>query len=163
MISARFEGGNPEMEFRELVTDREVAEAFPLMATLRDRIREDSFLAEVRRQQIEGYRLCGAFDGGRLVSLAGVRRTHTLARGEHVFVDDLVTAQADRGKGWGRALIAWLARRAAAEGIARIHLDSRLTAKGFYETVGFTFGTSIPCSVAVDDPAHRLPEETAVG
>ncbi len=139
------------MEFRELIADREVVEAFPLMATLRDRIREDSFLADVRRQQVEGYRLFGGFDGGRLVSLAGVRRSHTLARGEHLFVDDLVTAEADQGKGRGRELLAWLARRAAAEGIARIHLDSRLTAKGFYERVGFTFLTSIPCWIDPSD------------
>ncbi len=58
------------------------------MRPLRDRIREETFLAEVRRQQIEGYRLYGAFEGERLLALAGVRRSHTLARGEHLFVDD---------------------------------------------------------------------------
>lgn len=151
------------MEFRELATDREIAGAFPLMSTLRDRIREETFLAEVRRQQVEGYRLYGAFDGGRLVSLAGVRRTHTLFRGEHLFVDDLVTAAEDRGKGHGKALLAWLAARSDEQGIRKIYLDSRSTARGFYEKIGFTFATSLPCSVDVDEPALRNPREPVAG
>ncbi|MEO8189901.1 MAG: GNAT family N-acetyltransferase [Acidobacteriota bacterium] len=143
------------MNFRELASDSDIDAAFPLMSALRDRVRKETFLAEVRRQQIEGYRLYGAFEGDRLVSLAGVRRTHTLARGEHLFVDDLVTHAEDRGNGYGQALLAWLAFESAGQGLARIHLDSRSTAKGFYEKIGFAFATSLPCSIDVDNPALR--------
>ena len=52
-------------------------------------------------------------------------------------------------------MIRWLAERAAAQGVKRIHLDSRSTARGFYEKAGFVFATSIPCSVDVDDPSLR--------
>jgi GNAT superfamily N-acetyltransferase len=133
------------MEIRELRSDTEILAAFPLMAELRDRIRAQTFLSEVRRQQIEGYRLFGGFDGERLVCLAGIRRSHTLSRGEHLFMDDLVTLEKERGRGWGARMIAWLADRARAEGLPRIYLDSRATAKGFYEKQGFTMLTSIPC------------------
>lgn len=115
------------------------------MASLRDRIRIETFLAEVRRQQVEGYRLYAGFDGDRVVTLAGVRRSHTLSRGEHLFVDDLVTLEGERGKGYAAEMISWLSARAREEGLERIYLDSRATAKGFYERVGFTFLTSIPC------------------
>jgi hypothetical protein len=67
------------MDIRELRTDGEVTGSFPLMASLRDRIREEAFLAEVRRQQIEGYRLFGGFDGGRLVALADAAATRSRA------------------------------------------------------------------------------------
>lgn len=137
------------LDIHELRSDAEIASAFPLMSTLRDRIRADTFLAEVQRQQTEGYELVGAFADGRLVALAGVRRTHTLSRGEHLFVDDLVTGEQVRGAGHGTALMHWLAERAASEGLARIYLDSRITAKGFYERLGFTFHTSIPCWLEV--------------
>ena len=146
-------------DFRELTSDADLLAAFPLMSSLRDRIQEKTFLTEVRRQQIEGYKVYGAFDGDRLVSLAGVRRTHTLARGEHLFVDDLVTVADERGKGHGTALLTWLAARAAEQGVKRIHLDSRSTAKGFYEKVGLVFATSIPCSVDVDNPSLRAAPE----
>jgi len=139
------------LRIRELSGDREIAAAFPLMRVLRDRLREETFLSEVRRQQEEGYRLFGGFEGERLVALAGVRRSHTLARGEHLFVDDLVTVEDARGKGHGRALMRELASRAAAEGLTRIYLDSRATAKGFYEELGFRFHTSIPCWIEVED------------
>lgn len=144
--------------FSELRSDAAIAAAFPLMATLRDRIRAGTFVAEVRRQQSQGYELIGAFDEGALVALAGIRRTHTLARGEHLFVDDLVTGEQARGRGHGGALLRWVAARAAAEGIDRLYLDSRITAKGFYEKAGFTFHTSIPCWVEIpkflaDSPA----------
>ena len=139
------------LRIRELSGDREIAATFPLMRVLRDRLREETFLSEVRRQQEEGYRLFGAFEDERLVALAGVRRSHTLARGEHLFVDDLVTVEDARGKGHGRALMRELASRAASEGLTRIYLDSRATAKGFYETLGFRFHTSIPCWIEVEE------------
>src|SRR5262245_38509055 len=115
------------------------------MAALRDRIRAETFIAEVRRQQADGYELVGGFDGDRLVTLAGIRRGHTLSRGEHLFVDDLVTDESLRGRGCGTNMIEWLVARAREEGLPRIYLDSRNTARGFYERVGFTFQTSIPC------------------
>ena len=153
MLSARLSRniGRLPSEVRELSGDRDIRVAFPLMRQLRDRLREETFVAQVRRQQVEGYRLFGLFDEERLVALAGVRRSHTLSRGEHLFVDDLVSAEGERGRGYGRELMRWLARRAKDEGIARIDLDSRATAKGFYEKLGFRFHTSIPCSIGVDE------------
>src|SRR5439155_19977718 len=55
------------MTVRELTADAEIRDAFPLMRALRDRIRPETFLAEIRRQQVEGYRLFGGFDDSRLV------------------------------------------------------------------------------------------------
>ena len=136
---------------RRLRTNDELRDAFPLMATLRDRIAPDTFLAEVRRQELQGYELIGGFSAGRLVALAGVRRSHTLARGEHLFVDDLVTAADAQGAGHGTGMMRWLAGRCAEEGVARIYLDSRDTARGFYAKLGLRFLTSIPCFV---DVAH---------
>ena len=133
------------MDIRELSTDADIAAAIPLARQLRDRVREETFIAEVRRQQLEGYRLFGGFEDGRLVCLAGVRRSHTLSRGEHLFVDDLVTTEEARGRGHGGEMLRWVGRRAAEEGIPRVYLDSRETARGFYERAGFTFLTSIPC------------------
>jgi len=135
---------------KELESDPEIEAAFPLMASLRDRVRRDTFLPEVRRQQKDGYRLFAGFDGGRLVALAGVRRGHTLSRGAHLFVDDLVTEDDSRGKGYGRAMMRWLAALAAGDGLKRIYLDSRASANGFYAKIGFTFLTSTPAWIDVD-------------
>jgi len=138
------------MEIRELRTDGDITAVFPLMKELRERISAETFLAEVRRQQAHGYRLLAGFADGSPVVLAGIRRAHTLSRGDHLFVDDLVSGASVRGAGYGRAMMQWVGRLAAAERIPRIYLDARITAKGFYEKLGFTFHTSIPCWIDVD-------------
>ena len=151
------------LTIRELRADADIDAAFPLMSELRERIRRETFLSEVRRQQADGYELIGAFRGSDLVALAGVRRTHTLSRGEHLFVDDLVTSGPAQGEGHGTALLRWLARRAASEGIPRIHLDSRATARGFYEKLGFEFHTSIPCGIDVARLTGDAPDPPREG
>jgi GNAT superfamily N-acetyltransferase len=138
------------LAIRILETDADVLLAFRLMSILRDRIKAETFLAEVRRQQRDGYQLIGGFVEGTLIALAGSRPGHTLSRGEHVFVDDLVTDPDRRGEGHGTAMLAWIAARAKAAGVPRLYLDSRFSARGFYEQVGFTMLTSIPCWIDVD-------------
>jgi GNAT superfamily N-acetyltransferase len=133
------------LQIRELMTDAEIASAYALMATLRPYLLPELFVGQVRRQQGGGYRLVGGFDEGVLVALAGLRDGCTLSRGLHVFVDDLVTDAGARGKGHGRAMLRWIAEDALKRGLPKIWLDSRATAKGFYEKVGFNFITAIPC------------------
>ena len=49
-----------------------------------------------------------------------------------------------------------LARRHAASlGLPWVCLDSRATAKGFYERVGFTFNTSIPCWISAMESVEK--------
>ena len=139
------------LDIRILDTDADILTAFPLMAALRDRINAGTFLAEVRRQQRDGYQLVGGFDNGSLVALAGIRPAHTLSRGEHVFVDDLVTDERRRGEGHGTAMLRWVGVRPKVRGVPRVYLDSRIAARGFYEQVGFTMLTSIPCWIDVDN------------
>jgi len=133
------------LKIKELHDESDITNAFPLMAQLRARIHADTFVAEVRRQQADGYDLIAAFDEDRVVGLAGIRRAHTLSRGPHLFVDDLVTHHTLRGRGVGTALLTWLEALARTEGFPGIYLDSRATAKGFYEKLGFTFLTAVPC------------------
>ena len=135
------------MDVRPLETEREIADAYPLMAQLRPHLKSAEFVPMIRLQAADGYRLFGGFDGGRLVALAGFRTAHTLSRGPHLFVDDLVTDESQRGRGYGTAMIRWLRAYASEQGLPAVHLDSRDTARGFYERVGFTFHTSIPCRI----------------
>jgi GNAT superfamily N-acetyltransferase len=140
---------------RRLTTDRELHDAFPVVRELRPRLDLPMFLDHVRRQAAEGYVLVGGYAGGdRPVVVAGYRLSSTLSRGPHLFVDDLVTAPADQGKGHGAAMLDWLRGQARAAGVERVYLDSRDTAVGFYERCGFTFLTSKPCWV---DAAEGSP------
>jgi GNAT superfamily N-acetyltransferase len=139
-----------QLTIAELTTPEAIAESFSLMSLLRPRVTARTYVAEVEHQRREGYRLFAARDGGVIVGLIGIRHSHTLARGEHVFVDDLVTAEAQRGTGIGRQLMLWLAEFTRTLPCPLIALDSRDTAKGFYDKIGFKFLQSIPCMVTPD-------------
>jgi GNAT superfamily N-acetyltransferase len=133
------------LDVRILESVDEVELAFPVLSELRPHLVAAEFPAIMRRQWENGYVLAAGFVAGRMVAAAGYRLTATLAWGPHLFVDDLVTAAADRGRGYGIAMIDWLKIRARKAGVPRVYLDSRATAVGFYERAGFTFLTARPC------------------
>ena len=75
----------------------------------------------------------------RSLAVAGFRLGESLAWGRHVYVDDLVTLPEARSRGYGAALLAWLADFGRAQGAGQLHLDSgrqRTGAHRFYEREG---------------------------
>ncbi len=116
-------------------TEREILDCFPVMSQLRPHLRREEFVARIRLQQSEGFRLALVRDGDDVVAVAGFRIGHNLAWGKYLYVDDLVTDEAARSAGKGRELLDWLVRTASAEGCDELHLDSgvqRYAAHRFY-------------------------------
>lgn len=114
------------------------AQAFPLIRQLRTALDEAEFLQRVGRQSHGGYELVGAYRDGRLIGVMGMRPVHTLARGPHLHVDDLVVDEAVRGSGAGRALMAYAEADARARGMGAVFLDARPDAIPFYEREQYT-------------------------
>ena len=77
-----------------------------------------------------------------LVGVMGMRPVHTLARGPHLHVDDLVVDETFRKSGAGKALMAYAETDAKARGMSLVFLDAREGAIPFYEGIGFVFHTS---------------------
>ncbi len=113
------------------------AQAFPLIKQLRA-LDEAEFLQRVRRQSHSGYELVGAYRDGKLIGVMGMRPVHTLARGPHLHVDDLVVDEAVCGSGAGRALMAYAEADARARGMGAVFLDARPDAIPFYEREQYT-------------------------
>jgi GNAT superfamily N-acetyltransferase len=64
---------------------------------------------------------------------------NVLWSGKTLYVDDLVTDEANRSRGFGEAMIAWLVAQARSEGCKTFSLDSgtqRQAAHAFYFRVG---------------------------
>jgi GNAT superfamily N-acetyltransferase len=75
------------------------------------------------------------------VAVAGFQIRETLVDGRFLHVDDLVTLEAERSRGYGAELLLWLARRAKELSCASLQLDSgvqRKDAHRFYEREGLT-------------------------
>jgi GNAT superfamily N-acetyltransferase len=124
------------MNIHLATTDESIAACYPMMRELRPHIALDEFVARVRSQEISGYQLAALDDGEGVVAVAGFRTGENLAWGRHLYVDDLVTLDKQRCRGYGARLLSWLREFAAAEGCRQLHLDSgiqRQDAHRFYE------------------------------
>lgn len=116
--------------------DRAVNGCFAVMAELRPHLAADAFADRVRVQGVGGYMLAYLAVGGQVVCVAGFRIVENLAWGRFLYVDDLVTAAAQRGHGYGGRMLEWLNTQAAEAGCDAMHLDSgvqRVDAHRFYE------------------------------
>lgn len=117
-------------------TDAEILSAFPTLRELRPYLQEAEFLPTIRRiQGTDGYRLAAAIEGDARPCVAGFRLGENLSRGKYLYVDDLVTAEASRSRGFGKAMLDWLAELAKTSGCAALLLDSgvqRFGAHRFY-------------------------------
>ena len=83
----------------------------------------------------------GLEDGG-LRALAGVRTGEWLHAGRYLEVEELVTGEADRSRGYERALLAWLSDHARSQGCRQVRLVSgvrRMDAHRFYEREGMVW------------------------
>ncbi len=129
------------MDVRLAVSDDEIARCFPVMRQLRPHLERDEFVMRVRGQERGGYRLafCGSSQGPACV--AGFRIGENLAWGRFLYVDDLVTSEVERSRGFGKVMLDWLHRYAMEQGCAQLHLDSgrqRKRAHRFYLREGMT-------------------------
>jgi len=125
--------------------------AFDAMKVLRPHlVSVEAFVDQVNgAQRPEGYRLVGSFAGGDTgsggaVSVGGFRRLHTLAWGDVLYIDDLVTLESHRGKGHAHRLLDWIFAEARRLGCGQVHLDSaphRHTAHRLYLNEGFHIST----------------------
>lgn len=123
------------------VADRRVAIArgAGLHRELRPNL-DANYVAQIERMFGEGAHLVQLVDDGEPRALAVWRLFHTTYCGRRLEVEDLVTAEAARSQGHGKALLAWLEARARAEGCPTITLHSatrRDRAHRFYFREGF--------------------------
>ncbi|BCQ57562.1 GNAT family N-acetyltransferase [Burkholderia gladioli] len=118
---------SPDIAFRHLDTPAELSTAFALMRVLRPHLADaDAFVAQLERQRGEAYRLLAAFDGERLLGLAGYRHQTNLLYGRFVYVDDLVVDPERQGHRVGARLLDAVRGIARDSGCARLVLDTGL-------------------------------------
>jgi GNAT superfamily N-acetyltransferase len=124
------------MNIHTIVGDTELRAVWPLVSQLRPHLDENAFVAQMHRQIAEGCRATVAYDEqGVPRAFACWRVMEMLAVGLHVYVDDLITDQAVRSRGYGKAMLDWLKAEAKRLGCVRLQLDSgthRQDAHAFY-------------------------------
>jgi len=119
----------------QAVEETEILRCFELMHLLRPNLDKESFVQRVKSQMNTGYRLFYMYQESTLVALAGCRLGLNLAWGEHLYIDDLVSAEDKRSQGYGQKILEHLCDFAKENGCKEIHLDSgvqRFGAHKFY-------------------------------
>lgn len=125
-----------DAEIRELTTETEWREAFPVLRELRDHLTEERYLEYLAEMREEGYRLFGLVDGEEVVAVAGAGIRTNFYNGRHLFVYDLVTRPDRRSEGFGGRLMGFLDGWARERDCESITLESGLwreDAHRFYE------------------------------
>jgi GNAT superfamily N-acetyltransferase len=126
-------------EIRIARSHEEIARCFPVMHQLRPKLTAGEFVECVGVQQKEGYEIAYVEHDGAVVCVAGFRLMHVFWSGKTLYVDDLVTDEAQRSHGFGEAMVKWLIARAREEGCETFSLDSgtqRKDAHAFYMRLG---------------------------
>jgi GNAT superfamily N-acetyltransferase len=117
-------------------TQEEIRRCHLVMRELRPLFQDpEQFLARVLRQQKQGYLLAFLESEGEVCAVAGYRFLESLFSGKFLYVDDLVTREGDRSRGFGGELLDWLIKQAREHGCENLELDSgvqRFDAHRFY-------------------------------
>ncbi|EEK79284.1 N-acetyltransferase [Bacillus cereus] len=129
------------MNVKEVVTEEQLDEVLPVLQQLRTKLSKEEASLLFRKMKEENYKLFSLYDEiGEVVSLAGVAICTNFYNKKHVFVYDLVTAEAHRSKGYGNVLLSHIENWGKEYGCESIALTSafpRLDAHRFYEREGY--------------------------
>jgi GNAT superfamily N-acetyltransferase len=124
------------IEIQLATIDKDIASTFAVMQQLRTKLVESEYVPLVRKQQQSaGYLLAFVRDDHRVVAAAGFKLSCSLAWGDFVYVDDLVTDANTRSAGHGTRLLQWIVDYGRQRGCKELHLDSgvqRFAAHRFY-------------------------------
>jgi GNAT superfamily N-acetyltransferase len=116
-----------DVVLRHAETATDIAACLPVMVQLRPHLCDaEQLVRRVMRQREAGYRLLAAWRGETPAGLAGNRVEENLIYGRFVYVDDLVTAEGERGAGIGACLLDAVAAEGQKLGCTFLVLDTGL-------------------------------------
>ncbi|MEE1674984.1 GNAT family N-acetyltransferase [Agarivorans aestuarii] len=118
----------------------DIAKLAEVMLVLRPSFTKEQLIEQISLQQQQGYQLAYLVADQQVVAVAGFVIGLKLSWGKHLYLDDLVTVENVRSKGFGLQLLQWLENYAKQQGCGQFHLGSgvqRFGAHRFYLRNGF--------------------------
>ena len=127
------------MQIREM-TLKELEPIYDVLGQLRKELSYKEFEDLIYDMRHMEYKMIGLLERGELITYAGVAVQTNLYHKRHLYVYDLVTDEAHRGKGYAKEMLAYLvdyAKTAMCENIVLSSGFSKERAHKFYEKNGF--------------------------
>ena len=124
-------------------SDADIGRCYAVMHQLRPHLKDEAeFIRRCRQQMAEDhFSLIYVEDGGAVAAVSGFRIQNFLHSGKTLYVDDLVTNEASRSKGFGETLLAWMENHAREQGCQTFSLDSGTQRTGAHK---FYFRQGLP-------------------
>lgn len=123
-------------------TREEKAQCFALLQALRPHLSLDTFLeSSARLATTTGYQLLYLSDP-EVKAVAGMRISEWLHTGRYLEIEELITREEDRSKGYGSQLFDWICQYAKTRECNQVRLVSgvsRTRAHEFYEAKGMVY------------------------
>jgi len=120
---------------KEVQTEADILECFPVMQELRPHLNKDEFVTQVNVMFNEGFQMAACVHDERVVAVAGYRMFHNFHLDKKIYIDDLITKSSERSKGYSTELLTYIEIKAQKSGCKYVHLDSgtqRTRAHKFY-------------------------------
>ena len=109
-------------------TDQEIRNCYPVISELRPHVAQEDFVPQVKRQMKDsGFQLIYLTENDQIKAVAGIRVAEWLARGKSLDLEDLVSTEHERSKGYGGQLFDWLVIYARESGCNEIRLVSHVS------------------------------------
>lgn len=129
------------MNVKLATSNEDILKCWDVLNALRPHLEEATFLDTVQEMRSEGYMLAFIEKDNKAVSAIGFRYLQFLYNGKHIYIDDLSTLPAGRGKGYAGKLLDYVFDHAKQKGYKVVTLDSghhRSDAHRLYLNKGFT-------------------------
>lgn len=131
------------MNIHSLKTSNQIEQAFKAFKELRPHLSDaTTFVEQVQSQMQQTYQIDAILEGEEVVACIGYRFMTTLAWGKIIYIDDLITMEKCRAKGFAKKLLEHVTQIAKENKCEQIHLDTgyqRHAAHKTYLKHGFEF------------------------
>lgn len=108
-----------------LKSNSEIMLTFSTVSQLRPHLFKEDYIEKVKRLQDKyGYTLAAVIEDDEVKAVAGYRITESLAWGNYLYLDDLITNEASRRNGYAQMIWEWLINQAQINNCEQFHLDS---------------------------------------
>jgi GNAT superfamily N-acetyltransferase len=128
------------MEITIAKTPEQADKAWEAISLLRPHLQKEQFKLLMQEMFAGGYQLAYIEEDNKAVSVIGYRHLQFLFNGRHIYIDDLSTLEAYRGKGYAGKLVDFVVQLAREKQYEVVTLDSgyhRHDAHRLYMNKGF--------------------------
>jgi len=119
----------------------ELEQAYPLMKELRPHITLQNFLdTYYQSHKTTGYEIAALKHDNQILAIMGYRILYDYVHGKHCYIDDLVSSEKQRSKGYGAQLLQYAEQFAQDNGCTGLRLCTGIEnerGKKFYEKNGW--------------------------